>query len=49
MQTLVGHAITVKQYNHGWRVDWDNLQGHQTRWFDTFEEVSQFVEGDLIA
>lgn len=50
METLVAHAIAVKQYEgqNPWRVDWDNLKGHQTKWFDTFAEASRFIESELL-
>lgn len=50
MRTLVAHSITIKQYesSKNWRVDWEDLEGSHTKWFDTFEELSRYVEGELL-
>lgn len=50
VRTLVAHSITVKQYvgpSSDWRVDWEDLEGSHTKWFDTFSNASAFIEGEL--
>lgn len=38
----------LKNSNKNWLVQWSTLDSTSSKWFETFEDVSRFVEGGLL-